>query len=101
MVIFSRRESDLKHWHRRDSEIVLGDRSFLDQMKEDILRRAAELSESEEEYELDEHGKRVQIVAFEDELEENLNAGIRVAGDGEATSDEDSEEDIEVLLPPW
>ena len=69
------------------------DRTFIDQMKADILRRAAELSESdEEEVEIDEHGRKVRIAAFEEEDDDEIGGGVKVAADGEATSDEEEVE---------
>lgn len=67
------------------------DRALLDQMKADILRRAAQLSESEDEFEIDDHEKKIQTMTFEDGLDDELDSRINVAGDGEATSDEDED----------
>ncbi|KAI5122117.1 hypothetical protein M0805_002239 [Coniferiporia weirii] len=68
---------------RGDADGVLQDRAFLDQMKADILRRAAELSESDEE-----------DVAFDDDLDGALDGQVKVAGDGEE-SDEDRSDEAE------
>lgn len=78
----------------------MGDKSFIDQVKADILRRAAELSDSEEEeVEIDEYGKKVRIAAFEEEDDE-LDNNIKVAGDGEATSDDEDADPIEEVRSP-
>ncbi len=79
---------------------VLHDRSFMDQMKTDILRRVEEPSDSEDE-EVNifgtashHHAKgkgNVREIAFDDDLEDI--GSVRVAGDGEESSaDEDEDE---------
>ena len=81
---------------------VLRDRSFIDQMKVDILRRAEEPSDSEVE-EINvfgDHTKskgKVREVAFDDDLDEV--SSVRVAGDGEESSevgDDDEGEEPEI-----
>lgn len=79
---------------------VLRDRSFMEQMKTDILRRVEAPSDSEEEevnifgITSDHHAKgksKVREVAFDDDLEDV--SSVRVAGDGEESSrDEDGDE---------
>lgn len=89
---------------------VLRDRSFIGNMKADILRRVeAAPTDSEDDemnifgVESDHHVKnkgksRVREVTFDDELEDV--GSVRVAGDGEETStdeeDEDEGEEVEV-----
>lgn len=86
-------------WHRGsdDAMTVLRDRSFMDQMKTDILRRAEASSDSEDEgakiFGAAVKGK-VREVAFDDDLEDISISGVRVAGDGEESSaDEDEDEE--------
>lgn len=70
-------------------------------MKADILRRAAELSDSEEEeVEIDEYGKKVRIAAFEDG-DDDLDNNVKVAGDGEATSDDEDADPVEEVSFPF
>jgi len=83
--------------------MVLRDRSFMEQMKTDILRRAEAPSDSEDEevnifgVTSDHHAKgksKVREVAFDDDLEDV--SSVRVAGDGEESSeDEDEDEEHE------
>ena len=78
---------------------VLRDRSFMDQMKTDILRRVEASSDSEDEgvniFGVAVKGK-VREVAFDDALEDISVSGVRVAGDGEESSaDEDEDEGAE------
>jgi activating signal cointegrator complex subunit 2 len=86
-----------------DAMTVLHDRSFMEQMKTDILRRVEAPSDSEDE-ELnifgvasDHHTKgkgKIREVAFDDDLEDV--SSVRVAGDGEESSeDEDEDEEHE------
>lgn len=82
---------------------VLRDRSFMEQMKTDILRRVEAPSDSEDEdvnifgITSDHHAKgksRVREVAFDDDLEDV--SSVRVVGDGEESSgDEDEDEEHE------
>ena len=77
---------------------VLRDRSFMEQVKIDILRRAEAPSDEEDE-EVNifgfagDHAKRKgHEIAFDDDLEDI--SSVRVAGDGEESSaDEDEEPD--------
>ena len=90
--------------------MVLRDRSFMDQMKTDILRRVEAPTDSEGDdnddvdvnifsiasgHQTKSQGKgkgKVREIAFDDELEDV--GGVRVAGDGEESSaDEDDDED--------
>ncbi|KAH8108784.1 hypothetical protein DFH11DRAFT_1516412, partial [Phellopilus nigrolimitatus] len=74
-----------------DAEDMLQDRAFLDQMKADILRRAEELSESDEEE---------GAVAFEDELDGEIGGKVRVAGDGEDSDEDASADEVEEAPTP-
>ena len=85
---------------------VLRDRSFVEQMKTDILRRVEAPSDSEDE-EVNIFGiagkSKMREVAFDDELEDV--GGVRVAGDGEGSSanedeDEDEKEEGEPEMTP-
>jgi activating signal cointegrator complex subunit 2 len=79
-----------------DAMTILRDRSFVEQMKTDILRRVEASSDSEDE-EVNIFGGvagkgRMREVAFDDELEDV--GAVRVAGDGEESSvNEDEDED--------
>jgi activating signal cointegrator complex subunit 2 len=78
---------------------VLRDRSFMDQMKTDIMRRVEAPSDSEDEEAninifgvASDHAKgKVREVAFDDDLEGI--SGVRVAGDGEDSSADEDEDD--------
>ncbi|KAF8474463.1 hypothetical protein DFH94DRAFT_762554 [Russula ochroleuca] len=81
-----------------DTMTVLRDRSFMDQMKTDILRRAEAPSDSEDEevnifgFASDQAKRKVREIAFDDDLEDI--SSVRVAGDGEESSaDEDEDEE--------
>jgi activating signal cointegrator complex subunit 2 len=83
-----------------DAMTVLRDRSFMDQMKTDILRRVEAPSDSEGEevnffgVTSDHHAKgrsKVRVVAFDDDLEDV--SSVRVAGDGEESSEDEDEEE--------
>ncbi|KAI0631281.1 hypothetical protein C8Q77DRAFT_1219404 [Trametes polyzona] len=73
-----------------NAETVLQDRSFIEQMKADILRRAEEISDDEEdEEELGASGGgkgKGRDIAFEDELED---ADVVKVRDGDATDEEE------------
>lgn len=94
-----------------DNRDFLQDRSFVDQMKADILRRAEAIFEEEDEVEdgpggggmpIGQVNERV-IFSPEDELEEAEALKIKVMGDGEETDESDSEkqgdEEEEPLTP--
>ncbi|KAI0828710.1 hypothetical protein BC628DRAFT_1316635 [Trametes gibbosa] len=77
-----------------DAQTVLQDRTFIEQMKADILRRAEEISDDEDE-DGDGDGAAAyggkgkgRDVPFEDELEDQDVVRVR---DGDATDDEDEE----------
>ncbi|KAI9507605.1 hypothetical protein F5148DRAFT_1203796 [Russula earlei] len=81
-----------------DAMTVLRDRSFMDRMKLDILRRVEASTDSEDD-EVDVFGVasdrakgkgKVREVAFDDELEDI--GSVRVAGDGEESSADDDED---------
>jgi activating signal cointegrator complex subunit 2 len=77
---------------------VLGDRSFIEQMKADILRRVEEGPDDEEDVEGDAKGKGVDV-AFEDEIDEG---GLKVrdgeeSQDGESDDDEDQDDEVQSL----
>lgn len=82
---------------------VLRDRSFVEQMKTDILRRVEAPSDSEDEevniFGVAGQGK-TREVAFDDELDDV--GSVRVAGDGEESSvneDEDEDEEEPEMTP--
>jgi activating signal cointegrator complex subunit 2 len=81
-----------------DAMTVLRDRSFMEQMKTDILRRVEEPSDSEDE-EVNIFGiaggrpkgkSKMREVAFDDELEDV--GSVHVAGDGEESSADDDDD---------
>lgn len=78
---------------------VLRDRTFIEQMKADILRRAEEISDSEEsDGDIADLNKNVgRIVAFEEELDDAHVSGgqVKVLGDGEESGESDGEGDEE------
>ena len=88
-----------------DAMTVLRDRSYMEQMKPDILRRVEAPSDSEDDDEVNIFGVagdrakgrgkgKMREVAFDDELDDV--GGVRVAGDGEESSaaeDKDGDED--------
>ena len=89
--------------------MTVQDRSFLEQMKADILRRAeeAQYEDSEDEDDLNPYGDPSQKakgkdVAFEDELDDVDGGGVKVR-DGEGTdevgSEDDDEDEDEVEAP--
>jgi activating signal cointegrator complex subunit 2 len=90
-----------------DAMTVLRDRSFIEQMKVDILRRVEEPSDTETE-EINIFGGasdrtknegKVREVAFDDDLDDV--SSVRVAGDGEESAeDEDEEEGEEPEMDP-
>ncbi|KAI0250608.1 hypothetical protein BJV78DRAFT_1154921 [Lactifluus subvellereus] len=92
---------------RDDAMTVLSDRSFMDKMKVDILRRVEEPSDSEVE-EINVFGVasdqtkgkgKVRVVAFDDDLDEV--SSVRVAGDGEESSEDgDDDEGEEPEMDP-
>ncbi|KAI0277955.1 hypothetical protein BGY98DRAFT_1089747 [Russula aff. rugulosa BPL654] len=81
-----------------DAMAVLRDRSFMENMKTDILRRAEASSDSEdEEVNIFGHhhakGKgKVREVAFDDDDLEDVSR-VRVAGDGEESSEDEDEDE--------
>ncbi|KAK7681401.1 hypothetical protein QCA50_015493 [Cerrena zonata] len=89
---------------KKETTTVVQDRSFIDQMKADILRRVEEAQyEEDEEEDFDPYGSpankelRKQAIAFEEELDDDLAEGVSgvKVRDGELTDDEGSSEDGE------
>ncbi|THH00876.1 hypothetical protein EW026_g1732 [Hermanssonia centrifuga] len=82
--------SQLRVGKKKDeSNVVLQDRAFIEQMKADILRRAEEVSDSEEEEE-GPGGRKTKgnDLAFEDDLDDEGAVKVR---DGDPSADEGSE----------
>lgn len=80
----------------RDTTGVLRDRTFIEQMKADILRRAEEMSDEEEEDGTpDRTGTVPQESVLLDEDEAANTSAVRVLGDGEDSGDEVSDEEGE------
>ena len=80
--------------HSEDAETVLQDRSFIEQMKADILRRAEEISDDEDD---EENADGRKTIAFEEELDDE-SAAVKVR-DGDVTDDAEGEGDDEVGDP--
>ena len=86
---------------RDDADLVMQDKSWMIDMKAEIMRRAQEPSdEEEEEAEYDAYGERIvrkkRLEPFEDGAWDGLDDGltkVKVAGDGEATDESDGHED--------
>lgn len=80
-------------YHSQDEETVLRDRTFMEQMKADILRRAEAISDSSEDE--DSSIPTGRVVAYEEELDEDGHASggakVKVLGDGEESGDDDDE----------
>ncbi|TDL22691.1 hypothetical protein BD410DRAFT_193462 [Rickenella mellea] len=85
-----------------DADAVLQDKTFISQMKADILRRAEDFSDDEDEGQTRGH---VRTVAFEEELDDDVaghSSRVSIAGDGERSGeshDEDDEDDAEDANP--
>jgi activating signal cointegrator complex subunit 2 len=87
--------------HRQDDSAIFRDRSFIEEMKADILRRAEALSDDEETelidptagHSVNEKGKGVDI-AYDEELEVEGLSGVRVVGDGDESAGEGDGEDV-------
>ncbi|KAJ7073533.1 hypothetical protein B0H15DRAFT_792719 [Mycena belliarum] len=98
--------SQLRVGKKTDHESVLRDRTFIEQMKADILRRAEEISDDEEEDgedtgNLGGKGKRKEPAEDGDLDLDAVHGHVKVAGDGEDSDaeDGDAEEDEEVMSP--
>ena len=79
---------------RQDEETVLRDRSFIEAMKSDILRRAEAMSNDEDEQDIGTSAAKVYIdVAYDDELELDGLSGVIVGGEGDESGQEDDEEE--------
>ncbi|KAG5634354.1 hypothetical protein H0H81_002266, partial [Sphagnurus paluster] len=93
---------------RQDEATVLRDRTFIEQMKADILRRAEAISDDEnedEEYEDPEaygtgstNTKRKGVVVAFDE-EDDGAGGVKIGGDGEESEGDDDEENKDDAPP--
>ncbi|KAK7044612.1 CUE domain-containing protein [Favolaschia claudopus] len=93
---------------KAENDSVLRDRTFIEQMKADILRRAEAISDDEDEDEVDAPGKNSGKGKAKEPVDDggdlDLDADqshVRVVGDGEESGDEDddSEEGEEPLNP--
>lgn len=75
-----------------DESAILQDRTFIEQMKADILRRAEENSDSEDSEDDSPGGGRT--LAYEDELDDGPvgEDKVKVLGDGEESGDEVNED---------
>ena len=86
---------------RDDANVMMQDKSWMIDMKAEIMRRAQEPSDDEtEEAEYDAYGERIvrkqRVEPFEDDAWDGLDEGlakVKVAGDGEATDESDGQED--------
>ena len=86
---------------RDDANVIMQDKSWMIDMKAEIMRRAQEPSDDEEEdAEYDVYGEKIvrkkRVEPFEDDAWDGLDEGltkVKVAGDGEATDESDGQED--------
>ncbi|KNZ74656.1 CUE domain-containing protein 3 [Termitomyces sp. J132] len=86
---------------KEDASHVLRDRSFIEQMKADILRRAEAISDEEEEEVFPSSKPRGADYAF-DEEEDTGPSGIKVAGDGEESNDSETDnDDVQDMQTNW
>ncbi|KAG6852902.1 hypothetical protein C0991_008271 [Blastosporella zonata] len=85
---------------REDASSVLRDRTFIEQMKADILRRAEAISDDEEDEESEEFpaSKSKGLSLAFDEDEEG-GATVKIGGDGEESGDSDTEDEEGDGLP--
>ncbi|KAF8916501.1 hypothetical protein CPB85DRAFT_1216510 [Mucidula mucida] len=93
--VFDNEHIDVSKLHvgkKIDDAAILRDRTFIEQMKADILRRAEAISDDEDETSA--NGDR-GIVAFDEEADLER---VKVGGDGEE-SGEDEDEDEEDIAP--
>lgn len=75
---------------------MLQDRSFIERMKADILRRAEEISDDEEEEaesNLDGAKPKARVIAFDDDDDVGRVGNLKVGGDGEDSDSDDEGED--------
>ncbi|KAF8591311.1 hypothetical protein K439DRAFT_1380796 [Ramaria rubella] len=88
---------------RDNADALLQDRSFIEQMKADIIRRAEELSEDEE-TDIALHQRRRTIPFEEDLIDDGLDAlgdkSVKVVGDGEDSDESGEEEDAGDVSAP-
>ncbi|KAH9478377.1 CUE domain-containing protein 3 [Psilocybe cubensis] len=101
--------TQLRFGKKSAGDEILRDRTFIEDMKADILRRAEAISDDEEEEGLDSFGKPLPVAANSkgkgkaidssgaidlgpDEDEEDV-IGLRVAGDGEDSDNSEAEDD--------
>lgn len=83
--------------NRNDADSLLQDRSFVEYMKADIIRRVQEVSDEE-----DEPIERLpeRIVTYNEELDDDaeslVDKGVKVTGDGEASDESDADADADV-----
>ncbi|KAF7344543.1 CUE domain-containing protein [Mycena sanguinolenta] len=105
--VFDDEDMDLAHVRvgkKTEDASVLRDRTFIEQMKADILRRAEEISDDEEDEEAGEgksgtaRGKAKEL-ADDGDLDLEDDSHIKVAGDGEESGGEDGDEEEESLSP--
>lgn len=75
-----------------DAHTVLEDRTFIEQMKADILRRAEEISDDEEDEDAAGESGKGKAMAFEEELDDEDVVRVR---DGHASEEDESETDGE------
>ncbi|KAJ7167340.1 hypothetical protein C8R43DRAFT_171813 [Mycena crocata] len=86
---------------KTDQDSVLRNRTFIEQMKADILRRAEEISDDEDEEETHDGGKG-KMKEHGDDGDLDIDAAlthIKVAGDGEESGGEDNDAEEEALSP--
>ncbi|KAG8770365.1 hypothetical protein FRC12_004309 [Ceratobasidium sp. 428] len=75
-----------------NADTVLQDKAFIAAQKADILRRAAEVSDPDEEWKSDEEKRPIAVAFFDDEDGEYGGGGVVNDGEGSSESGSDAEE---------
>jgi activating signal cointegrator complex subunit 2 len=95
LLLYTRVLIGILYVYRQDESTVLHDRTFIEQMKANILRMAEAISDDEEdneELEFGGGGKKSIVLAYDDEDIDGAS-NVKIGGDGEESEDgEDDEE---------
>ena len=84
-------------------EDILGDKAFIEEMKDDILRRAEAISDDDEDEMNDSYGQvantgdkgKSKLIDIPDDDDTGLINNVRIVGDGEGSDVDSDEEDEE------
>ncbi|KAH7923091.1 hypothetical protein BV22DRAFT_1093520, partial [Leucogyrophana mollusca] len=93
--VFDDEAMDLSQVHigKRRQAVIMRDRSYIEQMKADILRRAEAMSDDDEEGELGNVPSRFRASAdADDDSEFDTGAQVKVVGDGEESGEEQQDD---------